>query len=42
VRAIGHAVLPGLQIQSCLAPEIVTPELFERAVALLAGLYPAQ
>jgi AcrR family transcriptional regulator len=42
VWAIGHALLIGLQIQSCLAPEIVTPELFERGVALLAGLYPAE
>jgi AcrR family transcriptional regulator len=42
VWAIGHALLIGLQIQACLAPEIVTPELFERAVALLAGLYPAE
>jgi AcrR family transcriptional regulator len=38
--AIGQAMLAGLQIYKRLAPGIVTPEVFERAFCLLAGLYP--
>jgi AcrR family transcriptional regulator len=38
--AIGHALFVGLQIYQFLAPEILTPAAFERAYALLAGLYP--
>jgi AcrR family transcriptional regulator len=37
--AIGQALLAGLQIYKRLAPGIVTPEVFERAFGLLAGLY---
>jgi AcrR family transcriptional regulator len=37
--AIGQAMLVGLQIEKRLAPGLVTPELFERAFGLLAGLY---
>jgi hypothetical protein len=29
----------GLQIDGRLAPGLVTPEVFERALGLLAGLY---
>jgi AcrR family transcriptional regulator len=39
---IGQAMLVGLQIYKRLAPGLVTPELFERAFGLLAGLYQAQ
>jgi AcrR family transcriptional regulator len=38
--AIGHALFIGLQIYQCIAPEILTPAVFERAYELLAGLYP--
>jgi AcrR family transcriptional regulator len=38
--AIGQALLVGLQIERCIAPELFTPAVFERAFALLAGLYP--
>jgi len=38
--AIGHAMSVGLQIYQCIAPEILTPAVFERAYELLAGLYP--
>jgi hypothetical protein len=38
--AIGHAPFVGLQIYQCIAPEILTPAVFERAYELLAGLYP--
>ena len=38
--AIGHALLIGLQIYQCIAPEILTPAVFERAYESLAGLYP--
>ena len=38
--AIGHALLIGLQIYQVVAPEIVTPAVFARALELLAGLYP--
>jgi AcrR family transcriptional regulator len=37
--AIGQAMLVGLQIYKRLAPGLVTPEVFERAFGLLAGLY---
>jgi AcrR family transcriptional regulator len=40
--AIGQAMLVGLQIEKRLAPRLVTPELFERAFGLLAGLYQEQ
>ena len=40
--AIGYALLGGLQIYQRLAPGIVTPEVFERALGLLAGLYQEQ
>jgi AcrR family transcriptional regulator len=36
--AIGQAMLAGLQIYKRLAPGLVTPEVFERAFGLLAGL----
>ena len=39
---IGQAMLVGLQIYKRLAPGLVTPELFERAFGLLAGLYQDQ
>jgi len=38
--AIGHALFLGLQIYQCIAPDILTPAVFERAYELLAGLYP--
>jgi hypothetical protein len=38
--AIGHALFVGLQIYQCIAPEILTPAVFERAYELLARLYP--
>lgn len=37
---IGHALLVGLQIDRCIAPEITTQAVFEHAFELLAGLYP--
>jgi AcrR family transcriptional regulator len=40
--AIGHALVVGLQIYQYLAPGLVTPEVFERALALLADLYQEQ
>jgi len=40
VWAIGYALLIGLQINRCIAPEIFTVEVFGRAYELLAGLYP--
>jgi len=40
--AIGQAMLVGLQIEKRLAPGLVTPQLFERAFSLLAGLYQEQ
>lgn len=40
--AIGHALSVGLQIYRCLAPEILTPDVFACAFELLAGLYPDQ
>jgi AcrR family transcriptional regulator len=38
--ATGSALSLGLQIYRCIAPEILTPDVFERAYELLAGLYP--
>ncbi len=38
--AIGHALLIGLQVYRCIAPEIMTPEVFGRACEVFAGLYP--
>ena len=35
-------MLAGLQIYKRLAPGLVTPEVFERAFCLLAGLYQKQ
>jgi AcrR family transcriptional regulator len=40
--AIGQALLAGLQVYKRLAPGLVTPELYERAFGLLAGLYQEQ
>jgi AcrR family transcriptional regulator len=40
--AIGYAMLAGLQIYQRLIPGLVTPEVFERALALLAHLYQEQ
>ena len=40
--AIGHALVVGLQIYQRLAPGLVTPEVFERALGLLADLYQEQ
>ena len=40
--AIGQAMLVGLQIERRLAPRLITPEVFERAFGLLAGLYQDQ
>jgi AcrR family transcriptional regulator len=40
--AIGYALLRGLQINRCTAPEIFTPSVFEHAYELLAGLYPEE
>jgi AcrR family transcriptional regulator len=39
---IGEAMLIGLQIEKRLAPGLVTPEVFEHAFGLLAGLYQEQ
>jgi AcrR family transcriptional regulator len=38
--AISHALCIGLQIYQHIAPDILTPEVFERAYGLIAGLYP--
>lgn len=38
--AIGHALFIGLQIYQNIAPDVMTPAVFERAAELLAGLYP--
>ncbi|HEX3612442.1 MAG TPA: TetR family transcriptional regulator [Sporichthyaceae bacterium] len=40
--AIGQALVVGLQIYQRLAPGLVTPEVFERALGLLAHLYQEQ
>ena len=39
---IGLALVVGLQIYQRLAPGLVTPAVFERAIGLLAGLYEEQ
>ena len=39
---IGLALVVGLQIYQRMAPGLVTPEVIERAVGLLAGLYEEQ
>jgi AcrR family transcriptional regulator len=38
--AIGHALLCGLEIYQHIAPDILTPAVFERASEVLADLYP--
>jgi len=38
--AVGHALLIGLQLYQYIAPDVLTPAVFERAYQLLAGLYP--
>jgi AcrR family transcriptional regulator len=38
--AIGHALFIGLMIDQKILPDVVTPEVFQRAFGLLAGLYP--
>lgn len=38
--AISHALCIGLQIYQHIAPDILTPEVFERAYGLIASLYP--
>jgi AcrR family transcriptional regulator len=38
--AIGHALYIGLRIYQCIVPQTLTPEAFEHAYELLAGLYP--
>jgi AcrR family transcriptional regulator len=40
--AIGQAMLVGLQIEKRLAPGIVTPEVFGRAIGLMADLWQEQ
>jgi hypothetical protein len=40
VWAISHALPTGLQIYQHIAPDILTPAVFERACELPAGLYP--
>jgi len=40
--AIGQALVVGLQIYQRMAPSLVTPEVFERAMGLLAALYQEQ
>jgi AcrR family transcriptional regulator len=40
VWAIGHALFIGLSIYQHIAPDILTPAVFERASGLIAGLYP--
>lgn len=39
---IGFAMVVGLQIYQRMAPGLVTPEVFERALGLMAGLYEEQ
>ena len=39
---IGFALVVGLQIYQRMAPDLVTPEVFERALGLMAGLYEEQ
>lgn len=38
--AIGYAMSIGLQLYRCIAPDLITPEAFERAYVLIVGLYP--
>jgi hypothetical protein len=38
--AAGHSPLTGLRVYRCVAPEVLTPAVFERAFGLPAGLYP--
>jgi AcrR family transcriptional regulator len=40
VWVIGAALLCGLQIYQNIAPDILTPAVFERACQLVVGLYP--
>jgi hypothetical protein len=40
--AIGQAMVAGLEIYQRLAPGLVTPEVFERAIGLLADIYEEQ
>ncbi len=40
VWAIGYALGLGLLVYRSIAPELLTPAVFERAIELLAGLYP--
>jgi AcrR family transcriptional regulator len=40
VWAIGHALFIGLSIYQHIAPDILTPAVFERAYELIASLYP--
>lgn len=40
--AIGLALVAGLQIYQRMAPGLVTPEVIERALGLMAGLYQEQ
>ncbi|HEX5116805.1 MAG TPA: TetR/AcrR family transcriptional regulator [Pseudonocardiaceae bacterium] len=40
--AIGQSLVVGLQIYQRLAPGLVTPEVFDRAIGLLADLYQDQ
>ena len=40
VWAVGHALLIGLRMYQFMAPGIVTPAVFVRALEMLAGLYP--
>jgi AcrR family transcriptional regulator len=39
---IGFALVVGLQIYQRMAPGLVTPDVFERALGLMAGLYDEQ
>jgi AcrR family transcriptional regulator len=39
---IGYALVTGLQIAQHLTPGLVTPAVFERALGLLASLYPEE
>ena len=40
VWAIGHALFIGLSIYQHIAPDVLTPAVFERAYELIASLYP--
>ena len=41
VWAMGYALFAGLEIYQHLAPDLVTSEVIERAISLMADLYPA-